>query len=302
MFKYWTLENLADSNYQNFILELLKLDLVKNINKEITLEHASLIEDLKSGGYLPIKNYINTGVTIFSFGLLYCCNILSRSPKEKNILKLFYEILIVYLENDPKKCVYVLEEFSKFEIIDEYIFSCQKEEVKKDIIELISIAFNNLFEYQETNEEIAHKYINILVKYLNSIILFIESMKTTAINNLPSFDYIAQLFYKLVYKKNIYLTYLKKNKLDKWLKNIIQKIETKQNEAFNTIDTKNNDDLKNEEQKKEKSEINENNFPKLESSHCILGEKTQDFNFGIKFYRMGINYNKLSNSDDYFNK
>ena len=283
MFKYWTLENLADSNYQNFILELLKLDLVKNINKEITLEHASLIEDLKSGGYLPIKNYINTGVTIFSFGLLYCCNILSRSPKEKNILKLFYEILIVYLENDPKKCVYVLEEFSKFEIIDEYIFSCQKEEVKKDIIELISIAFNNLFEYQETNEEIAHKYINILVKYLNSIILFIESMKTTAINNLPSFDYVAQLFYKLVYKKNIYLTYLKKNKLDKWLKNIIQKIETKQNEAFNTIDTKNNDDLKNEEQKREKSEINENNFPKLESSHCILGEKTQDFNFGIKF-------------------
>ena len=283
MFKYWTLENLADSNYQNFILELLKLDLVKNINKEITLEHASLIEDLKSGGYLPIKNYINTGVTIFSFGLLYCCNILSRSPKEKNILKLFYEILIVYLENDPKKCVYVLEEFSKFEIIDEYIFSCQKEEVKKDIIELISIAFNNLFEYQETNEEIAHKYINILVKYLNSIILFIESMKTTAINNLPSFDYVAQLFYKLVYKKNIYLTYLKKNKLDKWLKNIIQKIETKQNEAFNTIDTKNNDDLKNEEQKREKSEINENNFPKLETSHCILGEKTQDFNFGIKF-------------------
>ena len=60
-------------------------------------------------------------------------------------------------------------------------------------------------------------------------------MKTTAINNLPSFDYVAQLFYKLVYKKNIYLTYLKKNKLDKWLKNIIQKIETKQNEAKTSL-------------------------------------------------------------------
>ena len=283
MFKYWTLENLADSNYQNFILELLKLDLVKNINKEITLEHASLIENLKSGGYLPIKNYINTGVTVFSFGLLYCCNILSRSPKEKNILKLFYEILIVYLENDPKKCIYVLEEFSKFEVIDEYIFSCQKEEVKKDIVELISLAFNNLFEYREVNEEIANKYVNILVKYLNNIILFIESVKNTAINNLPSFDYIAQLFYKLVYKKNIYMNYLKKNKLDKWLEDIIQKIEIKQNEGVNTIDTKNNEDLKNEEQKKEITEINEANFPKLESNHSILTEKTQDFNFGIKF-------------------
>ena len=48
MFKYWTLENLTDSNYQNFILELLKLDLVKNINKEINVDYASLIENLKA--------------------------------------------------------------------------------------------------------------------------------------------------------------------------------------------------------------------------------------------------------------
>ena len=104
IFKYWTLENLADSNYQNFILELLKLDLVKNINNEISSVHQVLIENLKSGGYLPIKNYINTGITVFSFGVLYFCNILLRSPKEKNVLNLFEEILNVYLENDPKKC------------------------------------------------------------------------------------------------------------------------------------------------------------------------------------------------------
>ena len=108
-------------------------------------------------------------------------------------------------------------------------------------------------------------------------------MKNIAINNLPSFDYIAQLFYKLVYKKNIYMNYLKKNKLDKWLEDIIQKIEIKQNEGVNTIDTKNNEDFKNEEPKKEITEINEANFPKLDSNHSILTEKTQDFNFGIKF-------------------
>ena len=280
MFKYWTLETLADSNYQNFILELLKLDLVKNINKEITLEHISLIENLKSGGYLPIKHYINTGVTVFSFGLLYYCNVLSCSPKEKNTLKLFSEIFYVYLENDPKKCIYVLEEFSKFEIIDKFIFSCQKDEVKKDIIELISFAFNNLFDFQESNEENANKYVNILAQYINNIILFIEKTKSTAINNLPCFDNIAQLFYKLVYKKKIYMHYLKKNNLDKWLEDIINKVEKKQNEGVNNIDAKN---MENEEQIEEKSGINETHFPKLESNHCILEEKTADFNFDIKF-------------------
>ena len=283
MFKYWTLENLADSNYQNFILELLKLDLVKNINKEISIEHSSLIDDLKKGGYLPIKNYINTGITIFSFGLLYYCNILARSPKEKNIVKLFQDILIVYLENDLKKCVYVLEEFSISETIDEFIFYCNKDEVKTDIIELISNAFNILFEYQENNEEIDQKYINILVKYINIIILFIEKKKNIAIHNLNYFDNIAQLFYKLVYKKKIYMSYLKKNTIDKWLDDIMIKIEYKQNEAVNTLDNHNNEEDKTVEDKEGNNNINEKHFPKLESNHCLLREKAEDFNFGFKF-------------------
>ena len=283
MFKYWTLENLADSNYQNFILELLKLDLVKNINNEISAEHITLIDDLKSGGYLPIKNYINTGITIFSFGLIYYCNILSCSPKEKNIAKLFLEILIVYLENDPKKCVFVLEEFSGFDIIDKFIFSCHKDEVKNDMIELVSNAFLNLFESQENSENKENKYINILVKYLNSIILFIEKNKNIAFHNVSYFDNIAQLFYKLVYKKKIYMNYMKNNAIDKWLNDIMIIIEEKQNEPVNTIDTKNYDDLKNGQDKADNSNINENHFPKLESTHCLLKEKTEDFNFGFKF-------------------
>ena len=282
MFKYWTLENISDANYQNFILELLKLDLVKNINKEINGIHFTLIDNLKSGGYLPIKNYINTGITIFSFGLLYCCNILTRSPKEKNILKLFEEILIVYLENDPKKCIYTLEEFSNFEIIDEFIFSCNKDEVKKDIIELISSAFNNLYEFVESSEEISNKYVNLLVKYINCIIIFIQKNKTFAINNLPCFDSIANLFYKLVYGKKVYLNYLKKNVIDKWLDDILIKIDIKQNETINTIDNKNNEDSKKEENE-ENNIINEKHFPILESTHCILKEKTEEFDFGIKF-------------------
>ena len=38
-----------------------------------------LITELKEEEYLTIKNYINTGNTIFSFGLLYFCNIMLRA-------------------------------------------------------------------------------------------------------------------------------------------------------------------------------------------------------------------------------
>ena len=283
MFKYWTLENLADSNYQNFILELLKLDLVKNINNEISSVHQVLIENLKSGGYLPIKNYINTGITVFSFGVLYFCNILLRSPKEKNVLNLFEEILNVYLENDPKKCVFLLEEFCNFEVIDEFIFSCNKDDVKKEIIEIISNAFNNLFDFVGSSEESSNKYLNILVKFINSIIIFIEKNKSKAMNNSSSFDAIAQLFSKLIYKKKVFMNYLKKNSIDKWLSDIMNKIDTKQNESSKTLDIKNSEEISIEEEIGTNINIKESNFPKLESTHCILLEKTEDFNFGIKF-------------------
>ena len=283
MFKYWTLENLADSNYQNFILELLKLDLVKNINNEISSVHQVLIENLKSGGYLPIKNYINTGITVFSFGVLYFCNILLRSPKEKNVLNLFEKILNVYLENDPKKCVFLLEEFCNFEVIDEFIFSCNKDDVKKEIIEIISNAFNNLFDFVGSSEESSKKYLNILVKFINSIIIFIEKNKSKAMNNSSSFDAIAQLFSKLIYKKKVFMNYLKKNSIDKWLSDIMNKIDTKQNESSKTLDIKNSEEISIEEEIGTNINIKESNFPKLESTHCILLEKTEDFNFGIKF-------------------
>ena len=283
MFKYWCLENLADSNYQNFILELLKLDLVKNINKEIDNSHSALIENLKKGNYLPIKNYINTGVTIFSFGLLFCCNILNRCPKEKNIAHLFEDVIVVYLDNDPKKCLYVLEEFSNFEVLDEFIFYCEKEDVYKEMIELISIAFNILYTLVESEEEINSKYLNLLIKYLHTIIIYIEKVKNIAIKNLSSFENLATLLYKLLYKKRILLDYIKNNKIDKWLEEIMDVIDKKLNEATNTIETKNNDDIKNEDEIPKNNNINETNFPLFESNHCILLEKTDDFKFGIEF-------------------
>ena len=79
------------------------------------------------------------------------------------------------------------------------------------------------------------------------------------------------------------MNYLKKNAIDKYLNDIINKIDSKQNESSNTLEIKNSDIISYEESFEVNNNINENNFPKLESSHCILNEKTEDFNFGIKF-------------------
>ena len=79
------------------------------------------------------------------------------------------------------------------------------------------------------------------------------------------------------------MSYLKKNTIDKWLDDIMIKIEYKQNEAVNTLDNHNNEEDKTVEDKEGNNNINEKHFPKLESNHCLLREKAEDFNFGFKF-------------------
>ena len=67
------------------------------------------------------------------------------------------------------------------------------------------------------------------------------------------------------------------------MNDLISKIDSKQNESTNTLEIKNSEGISYEESIEGNITINENNFPKLESNHCILGEKREDFNFGIKF-------------------
>ena len=273
MFKYWTIENLSNSFYQNFIIELLKIDLVKNIHQEINKQQNTLIEELKNGGYLPIKNYINTGNTIFSFGLLYFCNIMLR-VKEKNNIHLFIDILTVYLENDIHKCLYLLEEFSNAEILDDFFVSCSNFEVIKIISELISISFKNYLSKSELENDSEHKNLN-LFKFLNCIILFISNK---ASGDVSSLDNIIMLFYKLINKKPIFLKYLKIKGIEKWLDEIINKINNSKSETGTIEINANNDE-------EERSNINilltESNFPKLECDHYILGEKASDLNHAI---------------------
>jgi len=279
MFKYWTLENLTNQNYQGFILELLKMDLIKNIQKEIE-NHNDLIDELKKGEYLPIQNYVNTGNTIFSFGLLYFCNIMIRFPKEKNNIHTCNEILIVYLENDINKCLYVLEEFSDEEIIEEFFIACQNSEAVKTISDLILISFKNYMLLSEKDDDTENKIVN-LYKFLNSIILFISNKMNNFSSNI-SFDNILKLFSNLINEKIIFLKYLKDKGIDNLLNEIIKKIN---NSREKKESDENNNDNEDDEHINMNFLLTNGNFPKLECNHCILKEKTNEFNIGKEFIK-----------------
>jgi hypothetical protein len=47
MFKYWTLQNITFPYYQGFIINLLKIDLVKNYDKTIEMNHPELFKELR---------------------------------------------------------------------------------------------------------------------------------------------------------------------------------------------------------------------------------------------------------------
>ena len=275
MFKFWTLDSLSNPYYQSFIIDLLKIDLIKNINQEINKTHKELIEDLRNGDYLPIQNYINTGNIIFSFGLLYFCNIMLRTPKEKNLINIYKEILLVYLENDINKCFYVLEEFSNDDTIDEFLYSCQNFEAVKIISELITFSFHNYLLISE-NENNSDNNLN-LFKFLNSIILFISNKVNAIGSNMYSLDNLCKLLFNLVNKKNIFLKYLKNKGIHKWLEELINKTDNAKNE-ISSID---ND----YEQVNMNFILTQDNFPKLECDHHILSEKTNEFDFGINFMK-----------------
>jgi hypothetical protein len=253
------------------------MDLIKNIQKEIE-NHNDLIDELKKGHYLPIQNYVNTGNTIFSFGLLYFCNIMLRFPKEKNNIHTCNEILTVYLENDINKCLYVLEEFSDEDILEEFFIKCQNSEAVKTISDLILTSFKNYLLSLEKNEDSENKILN-LYKFLNAIILFMTNKTNNFLSN-NSFDNILKLFSNLVNEKKIFLKYLKDKGISNWLDEIIKKIN-------NSQDKKDSDD--NNDADDEHINMNflltDDNFPKLDCNHCILKEKTNEFNIGKEFIK-----------------
>ena len=295
MFKFWTIQSIVSPSYQNFIINLLKIDLIQNITKKSEKLHPQLFNILKEEGY-EINNKIDKTDTklqspnnkIFEFGLKYFFNILLRiaiKSKERFYLPIFSDIIKVYIENDLNKAKFILEEFSNTEAINEYLVYCPN---KSGIItshDIIYFSFKKLFENiilknNLNNSEISND-LDFLFQFINAYVLFISYNI-----NIISIENVNTIFYKIIKISSIFINYLKEKQLEKWIM------------SFFTDD----DDDDEDEEIYLNSILSEDAFPKLKSNHKILSEKTMMFNnvkLGDKEKENDLdnqNYNRLKDT------
>ena len=273
MFKFWTIQSIISTEYQNFVINLLKIDLAQNvITKKTEKLHTQLFNSLKEEGYeinIKVDKKNTTNNKIFEFGLKYFFNVVLRiaiKPKDKDklYLPIFNEIIKIYIENDLNKAKFILEEFSNSDIINEFLVYCC---IKSGIMtthDIIYFSFKKLFENIFSNSKKKGEEINedlkFLFKFINTYVLFISyNIQSISIENVNS------IFYKIINISSLFINYLKEKKLEKWIM------------SFFTDD----DDEDEDEEMYLNAILSENVFPKLKSNHKILAEKVMMFD-GIK--------------------
>ena len=253
MFKFWTIQSIVSPGYQNFVLNLLTYDLSRMKNNKLK-------EQNKVG-----NNNKNSIDEIFEFGLIYFFNIEIRvifRQKEKSFLSEFVDIIKSYIEKDIKKAKYILEEFSNFEVINEFLVSCPTKSGSKAINKIIYTSFKKIFDYillneksNKANDDISD-YNLFLFKFINTYVLFITyNIRSIQIENVNT------IFYDIIKTNEAFIKYLKKKNLEKWVASFY-----------------NDDDDDDDEEMYLNSILNEKHFPKIKSTHKILSEKKLEFN------------------------
>ena len=262
MFKYWTLENITCPLYQEFIVNLLKIDLVKNYDKSVEINHPELFKELRDEEYIinndnkiedkDKKEKDNTDDKkdnkIFEYGLRYYFNIMLRTNiKERECMNKYDEIIKAYIESDSDKSQFILEEFSDNDALNEYLVFCPEEEDKNICISIITTAFKKYYNDKNIKDKI------LLFNFINSLLVFIYYN----IENI-NLESIITLLNQLINinKDKVFVKYLKEKNIELWLLSLEKEEMTEEDET-------NNDLI-----------MNENNLPLLKSKHFILTEKT----------------------------
>ena len=271
MFKFWTIQSIVSPGYQNFVINLLKIDLVQNIlSTKSEKYHSDLFKLLRNEGYEIINNKNkknNTNNNIFIFGLKYFFNVFLRiaiKPKDRMKLPLYIEILKIYIENDLNNAKFILEEFSNTEVINEYLVYCPTKSGVGGTDDIIIFSFKKVFENiisnTNKNNELINNDIDFLFRFINTYVLFISyNINTILIEN------VNNTFYKIIKISPTFINYLRSKKLEKWVI------------SFFTDD----DDEDEDEEMYLNAILSEIEFPKLKCNHKILAEKTMMFD-GIK--------------------
>ena len=263
MFKYWTLENITNPQYQEFILNLLKIDLAKNYEKSVEVHHPELFKELRNEEFLPIKetekksNDKDTkNNKIFEYGIRYFFNIMLRTAiKERVHMSKYDEIIKTYLEGDIDKSQYILEEFNDHDAINEYLVFCPIEENVKYSLGIIITSFKKI--YNDKNKERK----NLLYEFINSLLQFIYYN----IENI-NLEHVLNLLNQLIHmdKDKQFIKYLKEKNIEMWIASL-------ENEELTEEDETNNDLI-----------MSEDNLPRLMFNHYILTEKIIEKSEGEK--------------------
>ena len=306
LYKSWAIINLFSISYHNFVMELLKMDLAKIVDNNIEKNHYQIYLMLKNEGYYKNieekeKEENDIGLTInndqiFKFGLRYYFNVLLRIARKSQDhlseyeFEKFKEMIIIYIEKDINKGIYILEEFSNEEALREYLVYCPNKSSVDDciniiikIIELLSRDINNII----NENSIIYLFFNRLNKF---IAYYLKKVNLENVNN---------LFCKIINMNNSqFLTHLKKKKMNNWTNLLIRRVNDQ--EIFKNI-------------------FNEENLPVLKSNHSILVEKSfvdedkrkktqnddndfHDHNFFIKLENLKNNQALINELIEYLNK
>ena len=252
MYKFWTLENIITPFYQEFVFNLLKFSLIKDCNFDINLiekEHVELYKELKEEEeeYLSENKEKVDNTKIFEYGIKYFFNVMLRIAKKKReYIDKFEEIIKLYLESDIKKCVFVLEEFSDNDAINEYLVFCPIEDNIRYVSNIIITSFKTYFFDKNTKEK------DFLFKYINSLLIFIYYN----IDNI-CLEHVLNLFSQLINigKKKIIIHYLKEKNIEQWIYSLDKEELTEEDETNNDII------------------MSDANLPVIKSNHFILTQK-----------------------------
>ena len=97
LYKSWTLKNILHTDYQNFVVQLLELDLCKIIDENVEKNHKELVKFMRDDGFPPIESKgLNPEVNnneIFEFCLRYYFNVILRVSRKQE-------------KSSPQRCSY----------------------------------------------------------------------------------------------------------------------------------------------------------------------------------------------------
>ena len=253
LYKSWIIKNIFSTSYQNFVVDILEMDLTKIIDTTHITKNQKYInnnienKDDKDKDNNILININNNNEKIFQFGLRYYYNIIlriSRKSQDKYIFEKFKEIINNYIANDINKAKYILEEFSINEIIEEFLVYCPNKDSANDCVDIIHNSIDLIYR-KETN--FLNEYSTIYL-FFNTMICFIGKRFWTA-----NLENVNSIVYKII-NLNVhnFIDYLKKKNVDTWIR---------------YLNKKNNQEIINKI-------FNESNLPTLKSTHSILNEKS----------------------------